>query len=61
VAAAGIIGFGAGIAVASPAGAGAAFFEAAKSGGQLHCWRFFGADSKSVLFSGDAVKDKEYL
>jgi hypothetical protein len=46
---------------ASPADAGAAFLEAAKSGEQGALLAIFGADSKGVLFSGDAVKDKDYL
>jgi hypothetical protein len=46
---------------ASPADAGAAFREAAKSGDPGGLLAIFGADSKSVLFSGDAVKDKDYL
>jgi hypothetical protein len=46
---------------ASPADAGAAFLEAAKSGEQSALLAIFGADSKDVLFSGDAVKDKDYL
>jgi hypothetical protein len=46
---------------ASPADAGAAFFEAAKSGDPAALLAIFGADSKNVLFSGDAVKDKDYL
>ena len=46
---------------ASPADAGAAFFEAAKSGDPTALLAIFGADSKNVLFSGDAVKDKDYL
>jgi hypothetical protein len=46
---------------ASPADAGAAFLEAAKSGEQGALLAIFGADSKNVLFSGDAAKDKDYL
>jgi hypothetical protein len=46
---------------ASPAGAGAAFFEAAKSGDQGALLAIFGPDAKDVLFSGDAVKDKDAL
>jgi hypothetical protein len=46
---------------ASPADAGAAFFEAAKSGDPAALLAIFGADSQNVLFSGDAVKDKDYL
>ena len=39
---------------ASPADAGAAFFEAAKSGDQSALLAIFGPDAKDVLFSGDA-------
>ena len=46
---------------ASPTDAGAALYEAAKSGHPAALLAIFGADSKSVLFSGDAVKDKDYL
>ena len=46
---------------ASPAEAGAAFFEAAKSGDQSALLAIFGPDSKGVLFSGDATKDKDAL
>jgi hypothetical protein len=46
---------------ASPADAGAAFFEAAKSGDQGALLAIFGPDSKDVLFSGDPVKDKNAL
>jgi hypothetical protein len=46
---------------ASPSDAGAAFLEAAKAGDQAALLGIFGADSKDVLFSGDAVKDKDYL
>ena len=46
---------------ASPAAAGAAFFEAAKSGDQGALLAIFGADAKDVLFSGDAAKDKNAL
>src|SRR6266436_10078656 len=45
---------------ASPADAGAAFVEAAKSGDQA-LLAIFGPDGKDVLFSGDAVKDKDAL
>ena len=44
---------------ASPAEAGAAFLEAAKSGDQGALLAIFGPDGKDVLFSGDAVKDQE--
>jgi len=46
---------------ASPAEAGTAFLEAAKSGDQDALVGIFGPDAKSVLFSGDAVKDKNAL
>src|SRR5271167_2559229 len=46
---------------ASPADAGAAFLEAAKSGDQGALVAIFGPDAKNVLFSGDAVKDKNAL
>ncbi len=46
---------------ASPAEAGAAFLEAAKSGDQEALLAIFGPDAKGVLFSGDAVKDKNVL
>lgn len=46
---------------ASPAEAGAAFLEAAKSGDQNALLAIFGPDGKDVLFSGDAVKDKGAL
>ena len=46
---------------ASPADAGAAFVEAAKSGDQAALLAIFGPDAKDVLFSGDAVKDKDAL
>ncbi len=45
----------------SPADAGAAFFDAAKSGGQDDLIAIFGPETKDVLFSGDAVKDKADL
>lgn len=45
----------------SPAEAGAAFLEAAKSGDQDALVAIFGPDGKDVLFSGDAVKDKNNL
>jgi hypothetical protein len=44
---------------ASPADAGAAFYEAAKAGDQGALLAIFGADSKDILLSGDAVKDKD--
>ena len=46
---------------ASPAEAGAAFFAAAKSGDQDALLAIFGKDAKDLLFSGDAVKDKNAL
>ncbi len=46
---------------ASPADAGAAFLEAAKSGDQSALRAIFGPDAKDVLFTGDAVKDKDSL
>lgn len=46
---------------ASPAEAGAAFLDAAKSGDQAALLAVFGPDAKDVLFSGDAVKDKNNL
>jgi hypothetical protein len=45
----------------SPAEAGAALLEAAKSGDQGALVAIFGPDGKDVLFSGDAVKDKNAL
>jgi hypothetical protein len=48
-------------AFASPADAGAAFLEAAKSGDQSALLAIFGPDSKDVLFTGDPVKDKDAL
>jgi hypothetical protein len=46
---------------ASPAEAGAALIEAAKSGDQAALLAIFGPEAKEVLFSGDAVKDKDNL
>ena len=46
---------------ASPAEAGAAFLQAAKSGDQAALLAIFGPDSKDVLFTGDAVQDKDAL
>jgi hypothetical protein len=43
---------------ASPAAAGAALFEAAKSGDQNALMYIFGPQGKDLLYSGDAVKDK---
>ncbi|HLW88955.1 MAG TPA: DUF2950 domain-containing protein [Terriglobales bacterium] len=45
-------------AFASPEEAGNALLEAAKSGDQNAALPIFGADSKPILFSGDAVQDK---
>jgi hypothetical protein len=46
---------------ASPEDAGTALFDAAKSGDPASLIPIFGSDSKQVLFSGDAVKDKDVL
>src|SRR3954453_1044805 len=46
---------------ASPAEAGAALLEAAKTGDQSAFLAIFGPDGKELLFSGDAVKDKNVL
>jgi hypothetical protein len=46
---------------ASPADAGAAFLEAARSGDQGALLAIFGPDAKDVLFSGDPAKDKSVL
>jgi Protein of unknown function (DUF2950) len=46
---------------ASPDDAGSAFLDAAKSGDQDALLAIFGPDTASVLFSGDAVKDKAAL
>jgi hypothetical protein len=46
---------------ASPADAGAGFLEAAKSGDQNALVAIFGPDAKDVLYSGDAVKDRDAL
>lgn len=46
---------------ASPSDAGAALLDAAKSGDQASFVAIFGPDAKQVLFSGDAVKDKDQL
>jgi hypothetical protein len=46
---------------ASPADAGTAFRKAATSLDQAALLTIFGPDSKGVLFSGDAIKDKDYL
>jgi len=46
---------------ASPAEAGAAFHEAAKSGDQTALLAIFGSDATEVLFSGDPVQDRNAL
>jgi len=46
---------------ASPDDAGAAFFDAAKSGNQNALLEIFGPDAKDVLFSRDPVRDKDVL
>jgi len=46
---------------ASPPEAGAALLAAAKSGDQNTLLTIFGPESKDVLFTGDAVKDKDGL
>jgi hypothetical protein len=46
---------------ASPEEARAAFLQAAKSGDQGLLLAIFGPDAKEVLFTGDAVKDKDNL
>jgi len=46
---------------ATPAEAGAAFLQAAKSGDQTALLQIFGPDGKEVLFTGDAAKDKDHL
>ena len=46
---------------ASPADAGTAFVEAAKSGEQISLLAIFGPDAKDILLSGDPVKDKDAL
>lgn len=46
---------------ASPADAGAALLDAAKKGDQNALLAIFGPDSKDLLFSGDAVKDKNVM
>src|SRR5512135_848587 len=43
---------------ASPAEAGLAIFEAAKAGDQTTLLAIFGPEAKDLLFSGDAVQDK---
>ena len=46
---------------ATPAEAGAALLQAAKSGDQTSLLEIFGPDGKEVLFTGDATKDKDHL
>jgi Protein of unknown function (DUF2950) len=46
---------------ASPDDAGTALLDAAKAGDQSSLLAIFGPDAKDVLFSGDAVKDKDTL
>ena len=46
---------------ASPLEAGAAFFEAARSGDHSTLTAIFGPDSKDVLFTGDSLNDKKAL
>ena len=43
---------------ASPQAAGQALFDAAQSGDQPALLMIFGSDGKDLIFSGDAVKDK---
>lgn len=43
---------------ASPQAAGAALLDAAKSGDQNALMAIFGSEGKDLIFSGDAVKDK---
>ena len=45
----------------SPEEAGTAFLDAAKSGEQSALLAIFGSEGKAILFSGDAVKDKDNL
>jgi hypothetical protein len=46
---------------ASPAEAGKAFLEAARSGDESALLAIFGPDGKEVLFSGDPAKDQNAL
>lgn len=46
---------------ASPADAGAALLEAARSGDQNALLAIFGPNARDVLFTGDPVKDKDSL
>jgi hypothetical protein len=46
---------------ATPAEAGAAFLDAAKSGDRSKLMAIFGVDAGDVLLSGDPVKDKDAL
>ena len=43
---------------ASPEAAGQALFNAAKTGDQSELMAIFGSDGRDLIFSGDAVKDK---
>lgn len=45
----------------SPAAAGAALFAAAKAGDQNELMAIFGPEGKDLVFSGDAVKDKDAM
>lgn len=46
---------------ASPAAAGAALFDTAKTGDPNALMAIFGREGKDVIFSGDAVKDKNNM
>ena len=46
---------------ATPAEAGAALLQAAKSGDQTALMEVFSPDGKEVLFTGDVTKDKDHL
>ncbi len=46
---------------ASPAAAGAALFDAAKTADQNALMAIFGPEGKDLVFSGDAVKDKNTM
>lgn len=46
---------------ATPADAGSAVFDAAKSGDQAALLAIFGPDGKDIFFTGDAVKDRDNL
>jgi hypothetical protein len=45
----------------TPAAAGAALFDAAKNGDQNGIVAIFGPDGKDLMYSGDAVKDRDAL